>query len=103
MQLTKADRLLHGQLQDAVAKVAEVTSNMTVKEMTEKFGGGSNAGHLYSILILAGHYCNNYEQPSSRYEWTERLSELVRIGDFITDNLVHQIFVDTEVDEDLIL
>lgn len=103
MQQTKADRDFHNQVEDLVAQLAHLAKGKTVEELTETYGGGSNAGHLYSIIILAGHYHGVYEQGSTNDEWTARRRELTRIGDFITVNLTSQIFVDTDLDEDLVL
>lgn len=103
MQHTKAERDFHNQVENLVAQLAALAKGRTIESLTEKYGGGSCAAHLYSIVLLAGHYHNVYEQRSSNDEWHDREDELVRIGQFIHHNLVSQIFVDEGIDMDLVL
>lgn len=103
MRNTKAERNFHNQVEDLVAQLANLAKGKTVENLTETYGGGSNAAHLYSIILLAGHYHNVYEQSSSNDEWHARENELVRIGEFVHHNLVPQIFVDDDIDEDMVL
>ena len=102
MEYTKVEREFYKKAVHLVFELGILTNNRTVEELTETFGGGSNAGHLYSIMAL----CTRYALPHDNEEEHERASrqrdELLLIGEFIKTTLAHNLYtIDESVDDSI--
>lgn len=88
----KAERDYYKQVVDAVFVLGHLSADMSVNELTEIYGGGSDAGHLYSIMALASRYSNPCDDENAHEEARVKKAELIRIGEFLKTTLVHNLY-----------